>query len=87
MGLPDTMEVRGSRELWMQSRGSQEIQRDFRLWQESVLQVQWEGGFNRGEPCHKMFFEGPDGAFRGVASMAVRWHQSVSNIIGGEEIL
>jgi hypothetical protein len=34
-----------------------------------------------------VFFEGPDGAFRGVAAMAVRWHQLVSNIIGGEEVL
>jgi hypothetical protein len=41
-----TMEVRSRGELWMQSRGSQEIQRDFRLWQESVPQVQWEGGVN-----------------------------------------
>jgi hypothetical protein len=38
------MEVRSGRELWMQLRGSEEIQRDFRLWQESVPQVQWEGG-------------------------------------------
>jgi hypothetical protein len=28
-----TMEVRSGGELWMQSRVSQEIQRDFRLWQ------------------------------------------------------
>jgi hypothetical protein len=34
-----------------------------------------------------VFFEGPDGAFRGVAAMTVRWHQLVSNIIDGEEIL
>jgi hypothetical protein len=34
-----------------------------------------------------VFFEGPDGAFRGVAAMAVRWHQLVSDIIDGEEIL
>jgi hypothetical protein len=38
------MVVRGGRELWMQMRGPQEIQSDFRLWQESVLQVHWEGG-------------------------------------------
>jgi hypothetical protein len=42
------MEVRSGRELWMQSRGSQEIQSDLRLWQGSVPQVQWEGGVNRG---------------------------------------
>jgi hypothetical protein len=82
-----TMEVRSGRELRMQSRGLQEIQSDFRLWQESVPQVQWEGGFNRGEPGHKVLLESPDGAFRGVASMAVRWHQLVSDIIDGEEIL
>jgi hypothetical protein len=41
-----TMKVNSGGELWMQSRGPQEIQRDFRLWQESVPQVQWEGGFN-----------------------------------------
>jgi hypothetical protein len=35
-----TMEVRRGRELWMQSRGSKKIQRDFRLWQESIPQVQ-----------------------------------------------
>jgi hypothetical protein len=34
-----------------------------------------------------VFFEGPDGAFRGVAAMAVRWHQLISDIIDGEEIL
>jgi hypothetical protein len=81
------MEVRSGRELWMQSRGSQEIQRYFLLWQESVPQVQWEGGVNRGDPGHKVFLESPDGAFRGVASMEVRWHQLVSDIIDGEEIL
>jgi hypothetical protein len=32
-----------------------------------------------------VFFEGPDGAFRGVAEMAVRWHQLVSDIIDGEK--
>jgi hypothetical protein len=50
------MEERIIRELWMQSRGPQEIQRDVRLWQESVPQVQWEGGLNRGDPGHKMLF-------------------------------
>jgi hypothetical protein len=34
-----------------------------------------------------VFFEGPDGEFRGVSAMSVRWHQLVSNIIDGEEIL
>jgi hypothetical protein len=34
-----------------------------------------------------VFFEGPDGAFRGVAAMAVRRHQLIINIIDGEEIL
>jgi hypothetical protein len=42
---------------------------------------------NRGEPGHKVFLESPDSAFRGVASMAVRWHQLVSDIIDGEEIV
>jgi hypothetical protein len=50
------MEVRRGREPWMQSRGSKKIQRDFHLWQESVPQVQWEGGVNRGETSHKVFF-------------------------------
>jgi hypothetical protein len=49
--------------------------------------VQWEGGVNRGEPGDKVFLESPDGALRGVASMAVRWHQLVSDIIDGKEIL
>jgi hypothetical protein len=71
----------------MQSRGPQEIQRDFRLWQESVPQVQWKGGVNRGEPGHKVFFESSDSAFREVAAMAMRWHQLISDIIDGEEIL
>jgi hypothetical protein len=34
-----------------------------------------------------VFFEGPDGAFRGIVSMAVRLHQLVSDIIVGEEVL
>jgi hypothetical protein len=34
-----------------------------------------------------VFFEGPDGAFRGVMAMAVRSHQLVSDIIDGEESL
>jgi hypothetical protein len=34
-----------------------------------------------------VFFEGPDGALRGVAAMAVRWHQLVSDTIDDEEIL
>jgi hypothetical protein len=41
-----TMKVSSGGELWMQSRGSQEIQCDLRLWQESVPQVQWKGGVN-----------------------------------------
>jgi hypothetical protein len=49
--------------------------------------VQWKGGVSGGEPCHKVFFEDPDGAFRGVAAMAVRWNQLVSDIIDGEETL
>jgi hypothetical protein len=49
--------------------------------------VKWEGGVNRGETGHKVFFESPDGAFRSVASMAVRLHQLVSDIIYGAEIL
>jgi hypothetical protein len=81
------MEVRRGRELWMQSRGSKKIQRDFRLWQQSVPQVQWEGGVYRGETGHKVFLESSDGAFGSVASMATRWHQLVSDIIDGKEIL
>jgi hypothetical protein len=49
--------------------------------------VQREGGVNRVEPGHKVFLESPDGSFRGVASMTVRPHQLVSDIIVGEEIL
>jgi hypothetical protein len=51
--IHQTMEVRRGRELWMQSRGSKKIQHDFRLWQESVPQVQWEGGVNRGDSAKK----------------------------------
>jgi hypothetical protein len=34
-----------------------------------------------------VFFEGPDGALRGVAAMAVRRHQLVIDMIDCEEIL
>jgi hypothetical protein len=34
-----------------------------------------------------VFFESPDGAFCGVASMTVRWNQLISDIIDGEVIL
>jgi hypothetical protein len=34
-----------------------------------------------------VFLESPDGALRSVASMTVRWHQLISDIIDGEEIL
>jgi hypothetical protein len=34
-----------------------------------------------------VFFEGPDGAFRGVAAMAAMRHQLVSDIIDGAESL
>jgi hypothetical protein len=34
-----------------------------------------------------LFFEGPDGALRGVAAMAARRRQLVIDIIDGEEIL
>jgi hypothetical protein len=44
--IHEPMVVRGGRELWMQMRGPQEIQSDFRLWQESVPQVHREGGVN-----------------------------------------
>jgi hypothetical protein len=40
------MVVRSGRELWMQTRGPQEIQSDLRLWKESVPQVHREGGVN-----------------------------------------
>jgi hypothetical protein len=40
------MVVRDRRELWMKTRSMQEIQRDFRLWQEPVPQVHLEGGVN-----------------------------------------
>jgi hypothetical protein len=44
--IHETMKVSSGGKLRMQSRGSQEIQRDFCLWQESVPQVQWKGGVN-----------------------------------------
>jgi hypothetical protein len=44
-------------------------------------------GSTEESPATKCFFEGPDGAFRGVALMAARWHQLVSDIIEGEESL
>jgi hypothetical protein len=79
------MEVRGGGELWMQTIGPQEIQSDFRLWQESVPQVHREGGVNGGDPGHKVFLESSDGAFRSIASMTMRRHQLISDIIDGEE--
>jgi hypothetical protein len=85
--IHESMVVRGGGELRMQTRCPQEIQCDFRLWQDSVPQVHWEGGVNGGEPGHKVFLESSDGAFRGVASMTVRRNQLISNIIDGEEIL
>jgi hypothetical protein len=47
--------------------------------------VHWEGGVNWGESGHKVFFESPNGAFRGVASMTVRRNQLISDIIGREK--
>jgi hypothetical protein len=85
--IHEPMVVRGGRELRRQTRGPQEIQCDFRLWQESVPQVHWEGGVNRGDPGHKVFLEIPDGAFRGVASVKVRRNQLIRDFIYGEEIL
>jgi hypothetical protein len=85
--IHESMVLRGGRELWMQTRGPQEIQCDFRLWQESVPQVHWEGGVNRGEPGHQVFLESPDGALFSVASMTVRQHRLISDIIDSEEIL
>jgi hypothetical protein len=82
-----SMVVRGGGELRMQAICPQEIQCDFRLWQESAPQVHWEGGVNLGEPGHKVFLESPDGAFRSFASMTVRRNQLISDIIDGEEIL
>jgi hypothetical protein len=38
-------------------------------------------------PCYKVFFESPDGAFRGIAAMTVRRDQLIINIIGGEKNL
>jgi hypothetical protein len=49
--------------------------------------VQWKGGVYRGEPCHKLFFESSDGAFSGIAAVAVGRHQLVLHVIGGEDIL
>jgi hypothetical protein len=49
--------------------------------------VQRKGRVYRGEPRHKVLFESPDGAFRGVAAMAVRRHQLVIHIISGGKIL
>jgi hypothetical protein len=71
----------------VESRGPQEIQCDFRLRLESVPQVQWKGGVYSGESCHKVLFESSDGAFSGIAAMAVRRHQLVLHITGGEKIL
>jgi hypothetical protein len=83
----ESMVVRGGRELWMQTRGPQEIQSDFRLWQESVPQMYWGGGVNCGEPGHKVFLESSNGAFGGVASMTARRHQLIGDIIDDEEVL
>jgi hypothetical protein len=47
--------------------------------------VQRKGGVYRGDPRNKVFFESSDGAFRGVAAMAVRRHQLVLYIIGGKK--
>jgi hypothetical protein len=34
-----------------------------------------------------VFLESPDGAFRSIASMTVRWNQLIIDILCGEEIL
>jgi hypothetical protein len=57
------------------------------MWQESVPQVQWEGWVNRREPGYKLLLKGPDGAFISLASISVRRHQLLSDIIDGEVIL
>jgi hypothetical protein len=79
------MEVPRGGEMWMQSRGLKKIQHDFRFWQQSVPQVQWEGGVYRGETGHEVLLESSVGAFDSVASMAMRWYQLVSDIIDGKE--
>jgi hypothetical protein len=43
------------------------------------------GQLRRAPP--QVFFEVPDGAFRGVAEVAAMWQQLVSVIIDGEESL
>jgi hypothetical protein len=47
--------------------------------------VQQKGEVYLREPSYKVFFESPDGAFRGVAAMAVRRDQLVIYIIGSEQ--
>jgi hypothetical protein len=49
--------------------------------------VLWKSGVYRGDSCHKVLFESLDGAFSGIAAMAVRWHQFVLHIIDGDKIL
>jgi hypothetical protein len=39
------------------------------------------------DPGHKVFLESPDDAFLIIASMPVRRHQLVSDVLYGEEIL
>jgi hypothetical protein len=52
-----------------------------------IPHVQWEGGVKGGETGHKVLLESYDGVFGSVVSLAMRWHQLVSNIIDGKEIL
>jgi hypothetical protein len=49
--------------------------------------VQWKSWIDRGEPCHKVFFECLDGALSSVAAVTVGRHQLILHIIGGEKML
>jgi hypothetical protein len=49
--------------------------------------VQWKCGIYWGEPCHKVFFESPNGAFSGIETVAVGRYKLVLHVIGGEKVL
>jgi hypothetical protein len=49
--------------------------------------MQWKGWINRGDPCHKVFFECSDGSFSGVAMVTGGRYQLLLHVIGGEKVL
>ena len=80
------MELRVGGQLGIESRATEEVQRQLGLGQKFIPKVEWEIFIDAAKPSNKVVFERADRTFCSVAAVQARRDELIIDVFRGEKL-